>query len=195
MADPVLLSVRKLAVRDSPVGEQENGVVAEAAGSPRFICDLSVQISFRHELPAVRKQHGDVAGEMRAARFSRETLHLIEDGCPFDRIGGACAHETGGMDAGASMKRVDEQAGVVGHNDRVRLRADGAHLDERILTERFSVLLDVRIEARFLHRQDLKPEVFEDLLDLLHLARIPGRENDPLDHALSPFGGFAPSNE
>src|SRR5690349_1130583 len=115
MADGVLLVGRQLGNGAAERRDEEDGVVAEAAGAAWLACDGAFERAFDDLIEAVWARLGqrDGAAIARGALVVGDGGQAAEEDAEAFRIGRRLAGPTGGVDARLATQRVNLEAGVV----------------------------------------------------------------------------------
>ena len=173
-------SVELRHARSRRIERCEHRVVAEAPVTAWRIED--------HTFPTPRTEHGmrvvgiahesDHAPKPRAAGRRGDTLEGGEQFGDVRRVISGRTGVTRRIHPGRTAKRIDFEAGVVGHRRHAASRGGVARLEQRIVGESLSGLLS-RFDAECALRDELQLERCEHLGELAHLAGIAGGQHHP----------------
>src|SRR5579862_4204650 len=94
--------------------DHENRIVAEAAGAVGAERDVAAAIAAKQSRFAAGPAERDHAGKLRAALGERDAFEFAQQFADVVGEGAAESRVARGVNAGAAVERIDEQAGVVG---------------------------------------------------------------------------------
>src|SRR5271156_5621829 len=117
MAVQVLLILRGFGVGAAELLEEENWVIAEAAGAAGLICQHAFSKVGDNGEDAALESHRYNTDKARAPVRSFFSIHRAEQFADAIRVGGIGSRVAGGMDPGCTAERRHYQARIIGEDD------------------------------------------------------------------------------
>ena len=174
MADAVLDGGGELGHGAAELGEEEDGVVAEAAGTGGLEGDEAGAEAGGGLEEAVGMGEGDGAAEAGGAGGPGDAGELLEEQAVAVGVGEAGSGVAGGVEAGATAEGIDLETRVIGEGDQAGGVGEGDGLEAGVGEVGGAVLIDVEVKAEVGGAETAKGEAVEERLIFAYFARVGG---------------------